>query len=87
MLRIGDPPGLLPAACTFEAAMATVLDQPHRPPQLIASRRNPKQDAACERTACLICGGTQQVARDWTLTEPITERGGYASTGLGGLTR
>jgi len=33
VLRIGDPQGLLPAARTVEAAMATTHDQPHRPPQ------------------------------------------------------
>jgi anti-anti-sigma factor len=33
MLRIGDPQGLLPAASTVEAAMATIQDQPHRPSQ------------------------------------------------------
>jgi anti-anti-sigma factor len=33
MLRIGDPQGLLPAASTVEAALATIHDQAHRPPQ------------------------------------------------------
>ena len=41
VLRIGDPQGLLPAASTVEAAMAIIQDQPHRPPQPIASRRDP----------------------------------------------
>jgi anti-anti-sigma factor len=33
VLRIGDPHGLLPAARTVEAALATIHDQPHRPPR------------------------------------------------------
>jgi anti-anti-sigma factor len=33
VLRIGDPQGLLPAASTVEAAMASIRDQPHRPPR------------------------------------------------------
>jgi hypothetical protein len=33
VLRIVDPQSLLPAACTVEAAMAIVQDQPRRPPQ------------------------------------------------------
>jgi anti-anti-sigma factor len=33
VLRIGDPQGLLPAASTVEAAIATFQGQPHRPPQ------------------------------------------------------
>jgi anti-anti-sigma factor len=61
VLRIGDPQGLLPAASTVEAAMATVQDQPHRAPQPIASRRDPGQSSRCERPVCLVCGGTQQV--------------------------
>jgi anti-anti-sigma factor len=64
VLRICDPEGLLPAACTVEAAMATVQDQPHRPPQPIASRRDPGQSSRCERTVCLVCGGTQQVRHE-----------------------
>ena len=48
VLRIGDPEGLLPAASTVEAAMAIVQDQPHRPPQPIASRRDPGQSSRCE---------------------------------------
>jgi anti-anti-sigma factor len=39
VLRIVDPQGLLPAASRVEAAMAIVQDQPHRPPQPIASGR------------------------------------------------
>jgi anti-anti-sigma factor len=61
LLRICDPHGLLPATSTLEAAMATVQNQPHRPPQPIASRRDPGQSSRCERTVCLVCGGTQQV--------------------------
>jgi anti-anti-sigma factor len=61
VLRIGDPHGLLPAAGTVEAAMAIVQNQPHRPPQPIASHRDPGQSSRCERTVCLVCGGTQQV--------------------------
>ena len=33
VLRIGDPQGLLPAAGTVEAAMATIQGRPHRPPR------------------------------------------------------
>ena len=33
VLRISDPQGLLPAARTVEAAMATIQDQSHRPPR------------------------------------------------------
>ena len=72
MLRIGDPQGLLPAASTLEAALATVQDQSYRPPQPIASRRDPGQSSRCERTVCLVCGGTQQVRHEQrTLTEAI----------------
>jgi anti-anti-sigma factor len=60
VLRIGDPQGLLPAASSVEVAMAIVQDQPHRPLQPIASRRDPGQSSRCERTVCLVCGGTQQ---------------------------
>ncbi|UQX12587.1 STAS domain-containing protein [Candidatus Mycobacterium methanotrophicum] len=59
MLRIGDPQGVLPAASTFEAAVATVQNQPHRPPQLIASRSDPGQSWRCDRTVCMVCGGTR----------------------------
>lgn len=81
VLRIGDPQGLLPAASTLKAAMATIQDQPHRPPQPIASRRDPGQSSRCERTVCLVCGGTQQVRREQrTLTEAIAELDGAALT-------
>jgi anti-anti-sigma factor len=60
VLRIGDPQGLLPAACTVEAAMATIQDQPFQP-QPIASRRDPGQSSRCERTVCVVCGRTRQV--------------------------
>ena len=84
MLRIVDPQGLLPVASTLEAAMATVQDQPHRPPQPIASRRDPGQSARCERTVCLVCGGTQQVRREQrTLTEAIAKLDGPALTVVG----
>jgi len=53
VLRIGDPQGLLPAASTVEAAMATIKDQRRRPPQPIASGRDPGQSSRCE----LCCGG------------------------------
>ncbi len=60
MLRIGDPQGLLPAASTVEAAMATVQGQSHPPPQLSASRRNPGQtldvNARCAWSAAVQTG-------------------------------
>ena len=72
LLRICDPQGLLPVASTLEAAMATIQDLPHRPPQPIASRRNPGQSSRCERTVCLVCGGAQQVRHEQrTSTEAI----------------
>ncbi|ORB40274.1 STAS domain-containing protein [Mycobacterium paraseoulense] len=81
MLRIGDPQGLLPAASTLEAAMAIVQDQPHRPPQPITSRREPGQSSRCERTVCLVCGGTQQVRHEQrTLPEAIAKLDGPALT-------
>ena len=81
VLRIGDPQGLLPAASTLEAAMATVQDQPHRPPQPIASRRNPGESSRCERTVCVVCGGTQQFRHEQrTLTEAIAKLDGPALT-------
>jgi anti-anti-sigma factor len=81
VLRIGDPQGLLPAAGTIEAAMATVQDLPHRPPQPIAGRRDPGQSLRCERPDCLVCGGTQQVRREQrTLTAAIAKRDGHALT-------
>jgi len=58
VLRICDPQGLLPAAGTVEAAMATIR-QHDRPPQPIASRGDAGQSSRCERTVCLVCGGTQ----------------------------
>ena len=77
VLRICDPHGLLPAASTVEAAMATVQDPPHRPPQSIASRRDPGQSSRCERTVCLVCGGVQQVQHEQrTLTEAIARLDG-----------
>jgi anti-anti-sigma factor len=57
LLRICGPNAWLPAADTIEAALATFGDQPHRPPQLIASRPNPGQSSRCERTVCVVCGG------------------------------
>ena len=81
VLRIGDPQGLLSAASTIEAAMATVQDQPHRPPQPIAGRRDPGQSLRCERTVCLVCGGTQQVRHEQrTSTEAIAKLDGPALT-------
>jgi anti-anti-sigma factor len=81
MLRIGDPQGLLPAATTIEAATATVQHQPHRPPQPIAGRRDPGQSLRCERTVCLVCGGTQQVRHEQrTSTEAIAKLDGPALT-------
>jgi anti-anti-sigma factor len=60
LLRISDPEGLLPAASTFEATMAIVQDQPHRPPQPMASRRDPRHSSRCERTVCSVCGGRRR---------------------------
>jgi anti-anti-sigma factor len=81
VLWICDPQGLLPVASTLEAAMATVQDQPHRPPQPIASRRDPGQSSRCERAVCLVCGGTQQVRHEQrTLTEAIAKLDGPALT-------
>ena len=80
VLRIGDPEGLLPAASTVEAAMANVQDKPHRRPQP-ASRKDPGQSSRCERTVCLVCGGTQQVRHGQrTLTEAIAKLDGPALT-------
>ncbi len=74
VLRIGDPQGLLPAASTVEAAMAIVQGQPHRPPQPVASRRDPGQSSRCERTVCSICGGAQQIRHEQrTLTKAIAK--------------
>ena len=81
MLRIGDPQGLLPAASTLEAAMATVQDQPHLPPQPMTSRGDAAQFARCERTVCLVCGGTQQLQHDQgTSTEANARLDGPALT-------
>ncbi len=81
VVRICDPEGLLPAACTVEAAMATVQDQPHRPRQPMASRGDPGQSSRCERTVCLVCGGTQQVRHEeLTSTEVIAKLDGPSST-------
>ncbi len=83
VLRISDPEGLLPAAGTVEAAMTTFHDQPHHPPQPVASRRNPGQSWTCERTVCLVCGGTQQVRQEQpTLTETIATLDGHAGSAV-----
>jgi anti-anti-sigma factor len=80
VLRIGDPQGLLPAASTLEAAIAIVQDTPNRPPQPIADRRDPGQSSRCERPACLVCGGTQQVRQEQPARkEAIAELDGPAS--------
>ena len=79
MLRIGDPHGLLPAASTLDSAMAIVQDQPHRRSQPIGSRRDPGQSSICERSVCLVCGGTQQVRHEQrTSTEAIAKLDGPA---------
>ena len=81
VLRICDPQGWLPAPSTFEAAMAIVQGQPHRPPRPIASRGNPGQSSRCERAVCLVCGGTQQVRHEQrTPTEAIAKVDGPALT-------
>jgi anti-anti-sigma factor len=83
LLRICDPHALLPVASTLEAAMATVQDQPYRPPQPIVSRRDPGQSAKCERTVCLVCGGTQQVWHEQrTLAEASAKLDGPALTAV-----
>ena len=81
VLRICDPQGLLPAVCTVEAAMATVQGQPHRAPQPIESRSDSAQSSRCERTVCLVCGGTQPVRHERpTFTPAIAEFAGPALT-------
>lgn len=81
VLRICDPQGLLPAVRTVEAAMATVQDQPHRPPQPVESRSDSAQFSRCERTVCLVCGGTQPVRHEQrTFTPVIAEFVGPALT-------
>lgn len=62
LLRISDPQGLLPAASTLEATMAIVQYRPDRPPQPIVSREDPGRYSRCERTMCLVCGGTDRSA-------------------------
>jgi anti-anti-sigma factor len=55
VLRIVDPQGLLPAASTVEAAMATVQDQPHRhhsPSRAAGTPDNPRDaNARCAWSA------------------------------------
>jgi anti-anti-sigma factor len=81
VLRICDPQGLLPAVCTVEAAMVTVHAQPHRALQPIESRSNSAQSSRCERTVCLVCGGTQPVQHEpRTFTPAIAEFAGPALT-------
>lgn len=81
VLRIGDPQGLLPAASTLEAAITIVQSHPHRPPQLIATRKDLGQSSRCDRTVCLVCGGIQQVRQEQrTLTEAIAKLDGPALT-------
>jgi anti-anti-sigma regulatory factor len=81
VLRIVDPQGLLPAASTVEAAMATVQDQPHRLLQPIAIRRDLGRSSRCGRTVCLVCGGTQQIRHEQrTSTEETAELDGPALT-------
>jgi hypothetical protein len=46
VLRIGDPQGLLPAASTVEAAMATIQNQPRRPP-------HPGSDITATASCCV----------------------------------
>jgi anti-anti-sigma factor len=76
VLRIGDPQGLLPAVSTVESAVAIVQDHLHGPPQPMVSRSDPRQSSRCERTECLVCGGTRQEQR--TLTEASAELDGPA---------
>ena len=83
VLRICDPQGLLPAVCTVDAAMATVQGQPHRPPQPIESRSDSAQSSRCERTVCLVCGGTQLVRHEQrTFTPAIAAFAGPALTAV-----
>jgi anti-anti-sigma factor len=79
LLRICDPEGLLPAATTVGAAMVIVLGQPHRQLQPIASRCEPGQFWRCERTVCLVCGGTQQVRHEQRATEAIAKLDSHPS--------
>jgi anti-anti-sigma factor len=79
VLRICDPQGLLPAVCTVEAAVASVQSQPDRAPQPIESRSDSAQSSRCERTVCLVCGGTQPVRHEQrTPTPAIAEFAGPA---------
>ncbi len=81
LLRICDPQALLPVASTVEAAMAIVQGQPQRPPQPIASRRDAGQTSRCERTVCVVCGGTRQVRHERrTLTQAVATLDGPRST-------
>jgi anti-anti-sigma factor len=81
VLRICDPQDLLPAASTVEAAMAIIQDQPHRPLQPIAIRKDPAQSWRCGRTLCLVCGGKQQGRYEQrSSTEAIATLDGHAST-------
>ena len=59
VLRICDPHGALPTACTVAAAMATFADLPVHLLQLIASRG---PSGRCERDTCAVCGGRPRSA-------------------------
>ena len=63
LLRICDPRGNLPTACTVGAAMATFADLPVRPPQP-SERRGPF--TRCERDTCAVCGGRPRSAATTT---------------------
>jgi anti-anti-sigma factor len=76
VLRIGDPQGLLPATSTVEAAVAIVQGQLQGPPQPMVSRSDPGQSSRCERTECVVCGGTRHDQE--TLTEASAELDGPA---------
>jgi anti-anti-sigma factor len=62
VLRISDPQGLLPVTGTLDATMAIVQYRPDRPPLPNTSREDHGRSLRCERTMCLVCGGTDRSA-------------------------
>ncbi len=62
LLRISDPEGLLPAAGTLEATKAILQYRSDRSPRPNARSEDPGRSLRCERTTCLVCGGTDRSA-------------------------